>query len=480
MSITNENLPKSMRYGLHGSTAVQASTTLARFSSVNGTNGFSPNGSNEIRIRISANGFMQTEKHYLQFKLTTAGADAVIDTSSGCIFDRISIEANGSIVEQISNYGLYHAIRENYNNDVNDIYKKLTESGCGGLAVKNDVTAIAQAAMAGAAVTNAEVKSVTDAAQAANNGKLFPAERSAAGEFITSGHSKHFVVQLESGLLKNSLKKALPEGLTELELVLRLAPNAQALASAGAATYEIDNPTFFCPVMMILNGDVMAAYRSIVAQEGVMWSGVTAKSYINAVPLSVGTKTLQINDRSISCLGMVTALRVANADSLNAIYSNGSFGYTDVNSTDKVTEFHYSLNGTSFPASNIKISVAENGLNIGRAVEETIKSLAKHGEDYSKSTICKNQCVKQFDATYAASPGTNGLDVPRGLFSVDLKKMSDDGLRMVGYNSAQNSSPSVLELDVTTALAAACTATTFCIVESFYSMNNLGDLSSAM
>jgi hypothetical protein len=227
MSITNENLPKSMRYGLHGATAVQASTTLARFSSVNGSANFSPTGSNEIRIRISANGFMQTEKHYLHFQLTTATADAVIDTSSGCIFDRMTIEANGSIVEQISNYGLYHAIRENYNNDVNDIYKKLTESGCGGLAVKNDVTAIGLAA-----ADTAAVKTVTDAAHAANNGKLFPAEKSAAGEFITAGHSKHFVVQLESGLLKNSHKKALPDGLTELELVLRLAPNAQALASA--------------------------------------------------------------------------------------------------------------------------------------------------------------------------------------------------------------------------------------------------------
>ena len=475
MSITNENIPKSMRYGLQSANAVQATTTLARFSSVNGTT-FTPTGSNEIRIRISANGFMQTEKHYLHFRLTTAVADAVIDTSAGCVFDRMTIEANGSIVEQIANYGLYTAIRENYNNDVNDIYKKLTESGCGGLAVKNEVTAIGLAG----ADTAAAVKVVTDAAQAANNGRLFPAEKSAAGEFITAADSKNFVIQLESGLLKNSGHKCLPDGLTELELVLRLAPNTQALASAGAATYQIDNPTLYCPVMQILNGDVMASYKSVVAQEGLMWSGISCKSYVNAVPLAAGTKTLQINDRSISCLGMVTALRVATADSTNAIYSNGSFGYTDVDSTNKITEFHYILNGQNFPASNIRLSVAENGLDIGRATEESLKALAKHGEDYSKSTICKNQCVKQFDAVYAASPATNGLDVPRGLFSVDLKKMSDDGLRMVGYNSAQNSSPSVLELDCTVALAAACTATTFAIVESFYQMSPNGDLSSAM
>jgi len=475
MSITNSNMPKSIRYGLMGASAVQAETTLARFSSVNG-NVYSSTASNEIRIRFSANGFMQTEKHYLHFQLTTATADAVIDTHAGCVFDRMTIEANGSIVEQINSYGLYNAIRQNYNNDVNDIYKKLTESGAGGLVVENDVTAIGLAA----ADTAAAVKTVTDAAHAANNGKLFPVEKSAAGEFITAGHSKHFVIQLESGLLKNNLGKALPMNLTELELVLRLAPNTQALASAGAATYTITNPTLYCPVMQVLNGDVLASYRSVVAQEGIMWSGTTAKTYINAVPLAAGTKTLQINDRSISCLGMVTALRVATADSTNAIYSNGSFGYTDVNSTDKITEFHYQLNGTNFPASNIKLSVAENGLNLGRAVEETLKALAKHGEDYSKSTISKNLCVNQFDGVYAASPATAGANVPRGLFSVDLKKMSDDGLRMVGYNSAQNSSPSILELDCTVALAAACTATTFSLVESFYQMSPNGDLSSAM
>ncbi len=475
MSITNSNMPKSIRYGLMGASAVQAETTLARFSSVNGVS-FSPTASNEIRIRVSANGFMQTEKHYLHFQITTATADAQIDTHAGCIFDRMTIEANGSIVEQINSYGLYNAIRQNYNNDPNDIYKNLTESGAGGLVVENDVTAIGLAA----ADTAAAVKTVTDAAHAANNGKLFPVEKSAAGELITSGHSKHFAIQLESGLLKNNLGKALPMGLTELELVLRLAPNTQALVSAGAVTYTITNPVLYCPVMQVLNGDVLASYRSVVAQEGIMWSGTTAKTYINAVPLAAGTKTLQINDRSISCLGMVTALRVATADSTNNIYSNGSFGYTDVNSTDKITEFHYQINGTNFPASNVKLSVADNGLNLGRAVEETLKALAKHGEDYAKSTISKNLCVNQFDGVYAASPNTAGSFVPRGLFSVDLKKMSDDGLRMVGYNSAQNSSPSVLELDCTVALAAACTATTFSIVESFYQMAPNGDLSSAM
>ena len=476
MSITNENLPKSMRYGLHGATAVQAECTLARFSSVNGTS-FSPNGSNEIRIKIAGNGFLQTEKHYLHFKVTTAVANAIVDTHAGSFFDRMTIEANGAIVEQINSYGLYNSIRQNYNTDVNELFKKIAESGASGLAVETSTTA---PTLAGAD-TAAAVKVVTDVAAAANTGKLLDVERSAAGEFITSTNAKHFVIQLESGLLKNSHKKALPDGLVELELVLRLAPNTQALVSAGAATYQIDSPTLYCPVMKILNGDVMASYRSVVAQEGVMLSGITCKTYINNVASAIGTKSLQINDRSISCLGLVTALRKATADTTNALYSNGAYGYTDVDSTTKVSSFKYSIMGSNYPQSDIKLSVADNGLDIGRATEESCKALAKHGEEYCKSMISKKLCVKQFDVTYgAAANGSNGTNVPRGLFSVDLKKMSDDGLRMVGLNTAQNSSPSVLEMDVTVALAADCTATTFSLVESFYQMNANGDLSSAM
>ena len=54
-AISNENLPKSMRYGLSSANAVQSETTLSRFSSVNG-NVYSPLSSNEIRIKIRGNG----------------------------------------------------------------------------------------------------------------------------------------------------------------------------------------------------------------------------------------------------------------------------------------------------------------------------------------------------------------------------------------------------------------------------------------
>jgi hypothetical protein len=478
-AISNENLPRSMRYGLSSANAVQSETTLSRFSAVNG-NVFAPTSSNEIRIKIRGNGFLQTNKHYLHFQVTNTSADTngQVDLHAGSFFDRIRIESNGQVVEEINSYGVYNAIRQYYNNDVNELYKKVGGSGASGLAVKFTPSQIGLADDN----TAAAVKAVTDAAFTADSGRLFEVERSSVGEYIAFTDIKHFVIQIESGLLLNTHGKALPDGLNELDLILRLAPNKQAMVAGGAtgATYSITNPTLYCPTMKILNGDVMASYRQVVAQEGVLISGVTAKTYINSVALAAGTKSLQINDRSISCLGLVTALRVAIADSSNTAYSNSAFGYTDVEGTDKCTSYHYQIAGSNWPQSNVNISIKDDGLNIGRAIEESCKALAPMGHDYCKSMASKTKTVSSFANAYAASPGTNGINIPCALFSVDLKRMSDDGLRMCGLNTAQNSSPSTLEIEVTAALAADCTATTFAIAEIFFQMAPDGSLSSAM
>ena len=91
MQVSNDNLPKSMRYGLTSATAVNATTRLAKFSSNNG-NSFSPTGANEIRIRCKTDGFMDVSKHYLQFTITTATAASFVDTHAGSFIDRMEIQ----------------------------------------------------------------------------------------------------------------------------------------------------------------------------------------------------------------------------------------------------------------------------------------------------------------------------------------------------------------------------------------------------
>ncbi len=454
-AISNDNLPKSMRYGLMSANAVQAEAMLARYSSVNGTS-YTSSGSNEIRIKVKANGFLESSKHYLSFTVTGATANCNVDTHAGSFFDRVTIEANGNVVEQISSYGLYNSIRQTYKCPLHKILKNAAESGGGQLEFKN------QAADAGA-----------------DDGKIIKVRPGSLGEAITATHSKVFCIQLESGLLLNHHAKALPNGLVELDIVLRLAGNNQALiaATGNAPTYTISDPALFCPVYQIMNGDVNASYNQVVASEGIMWSGDSCKTYINSMANGAGTKNLQINDRSLSCKALVTAFRDEGVDSAINKYANGAYGFQD--GTGTMTSYKYIIGSKNYPQSDVNISTATNGLNVGRVSEETLKALAKHGEKYCEGTVDRHQLVGDILDLFASATDAASTDVPKGLVSVDLKKFSDDGLRMVGLNTAANSSPNTLEV-THTAMAGALSATTFAIVEAFFQMAPNGSLTSAM
>lgn len=480
MQVSNENLPKSMRYGLTSATAVSAVSKLSKFTSNNGSS-FTPDGANEIRIRVKADGFMDVSKHYLQFTITTAAAASFVDTHAGSFFDRITIENNGAIIEQINSYGLYNGIRQNYNQSLDDVLKTNVQSGAGKLGVAQSVGAFADVAGADTAALLASVNTQKDAFIAATNGLNINVNKSALGKSMATGDAIVYTIQLESGLLKNHHNKALPDGLSEIELVLRLAPNKQALvAAAGDPTYTLSEPALYCPVYMIQNADVMASYRNVVASEGVMISGDTAKTYINSIPNTATVHTLQINDRSLSCKGLITALRTATADSTYAVYSNGSFGITGTADTQHAQSYKYMIGGVNYPQTDVKINPDPTRTNLGRMHEETLKALAKHGEHYANSVVSLEQLTGAVGDTYASATDTAAFTAPRALISVSLKKFSDDGLRMIGLNTSQNSSPNVLELDIGTAFGSALNATTFSICEAFYQMDGNGGLSVAV
>ncbi len=450
-SLTNENLPKSMRYGMTSATAVPAVATLSRFASVNGSSGFSPTGSNQIRFKIQSPGFLDVCKHYLEFKVNVTGTDAdgfaaYVDGHAGSFFDRLRIESNGAVVEEVLSYGLYNGIRQTYNSGLGQVMKDSAQSGSGRLAIKNPVTG------------------------ADSDGILASVSQSSLGAGIATTHSHTFTIQLESGLFKNIHKKALPEGMAEMDVILTLAGNAQALVSVAAATFTIDNPTLFCPSYRIENADVMENYRRMVQAQGASIHGITPKTYINTLSAGAGTKTLQINDRSLSVLGLVSAVRVQAADTTRAIYANSAYGYSTADATTQMSRFKYQIAGINYPQSDVNIATAANGRNLGRAHEESLKALAMPGEEYAQSLVSIDQLTGQIDAVYASAKDTQGTQVPKGLLSVDLKKFDMEKLKMVGLNTSMNSGPSVLEVEVGTTLGADTNCTTFAICEALWTI----------
>ena len=445
--ISNESLPKSMRYGMSSATAIPATSVLSRFASVNGST-FTPTGSNQIRFKIQAPGFLDVLKHFLEFTVTTATAASFVDGDAGRFFDRLRIESNGAVVEEILSHGLYNNIRNTYS-DLNDVGKLSVQSGGGQQSVLE--------------------------VSGANVGTVLPVQKGSLGINFTAGHSKTFCIQFHSGLLKNTHGKALPDGTAELDIILTLAGDSQALIGALTnppvnPTYTITSPTLFCPSYKIENAMVMNEYRQMMMSRGVQISGQSVKTYINTLLNGTGTKSLQINDRSLSLLALVTAVRPAAADSTINVYSNSSYGFTTTDDTTQINRYHYQIGGTNYPQSDVNISVAPNGLNLGRVHEETLKALAQPGEGYAKSSVNVSQLTKEIDGVYASATATNSLEAPKGLLSVDLKKFDMEKLKMVGLNTSLNSGPSVLEVDVGVTMAADTTATTYALIESIYTV----------
>jgi hypothetical protein len=456
MEVTNNSLPRSMRYARTGTNAVEADCTLRRWDSVNGSSNFSNGGANEIRIKISAgNSFLDGNKHYLYFKVQGATAGMFVDGHAGSFFDRVTIESNGQLLERLDRYALYSNLKKFYCEGENrEINKSNVNAGGSPL--------IWQSGDAHVADSQIEVCL----------GSL--------GANIATGHSKIFCIELESGLLKNHHEKAIPMGASELDLVLRVKQNDGAIvAVAGdAPTWTIDTPRFYAPCYQVLNGDVLSAYREMMSQTGILIGGDTAKTYVNSISNGASdSQVVQINDRSLSCKALVSILRAGTADSTKQIYSNTGFQLGD--GTGTISKYEYKINGESFPRGGVNLTLATDGKDCGRAFEEAVKAMARHGETYSHSAVTLTQFSGSLLNTYtAADPIANS--VTKGIMAVDLKKFSDDSLRMVGLNTAQNSSPNVLEISKSAFAAGDKEIVTFSLIEAFWSVSPTGTWSVAM
>ena len=106
MDNQRDALPASMRYSYSAVDSVASSLTLRRFDANNG-NKFNHTGSNEIRIPVQTDGFLDTKKHYLQFQINNLGdATCVLEGNAACVIAELRIESQGIELERISRYNL--------------------------------------------------------------------------------------------------------------------------------------------------------------------------------------------------------------------------------------------------------------------------------------------------------------------------------------------------------------------------------------
>ena len=446
MSNLLQSAPKSMLYNLGQVPAIDVTSALRRFDA-SVTSGFSGAGQNEARIRISANdGFLDGNKSYLQFAVTTAVADCSIDGTAGSFIDRMEIQSNGRTVWRCDSYSIYHNLRKYYNSDIADVNKLTTNEGSRGMISQDDAVFAAS--------------SIHDIAM------------SGLGEEITTAHTKNYCLDLECGFFKNDLKKAIPQG-TSVELVIRFKVNNGAIAAdTGAPTWEINNVRFYAPVYSVLNAEATNFYNQMLSQGAVMWSGDYIKTYINALSTAGTTAVLQINDRSLSVNSFITVLREHDADTSLASLTNSA--YTLLDATGGVTSYEYSVAGQPLPASGrILIKIGGTEEDVGRAMEEANKCLVDNGKSHGKSMVTKAAFTSANTELLATK--LNATNIAKGVLALDLRKMDDMSLKLKGINTANSASPNTISIEHTT-LATAKQATTFAVCCASWRLLPTGEL----
>jgi len=445
------NAPPSMIYNQRQVPAVDAKMTVRRFDATVGTV-FSGAGQNEARIPVSGmDAFLDTNKGYLQFKVTSTAAASAVDFTAGSFIERIEIQNKGRVVWRGDRYSLYHNAKKAYNSDLGKINKLSANEGSRGLVTQQTAAAHAQ-------------HSVSECTMAGH------------GVEIADGEAAVFNLELECGMLKNDLKKAIPQG-ASFDLVIRFrANNAAIIAHTGSPVYNIENVRYYCPSYQILNSELMNMYASMVAQGAVAWSGDYLKTYVNSTNAGAGPSSLQINDRSLSVKGFLTILRASGADATLANCSNSAFQV--INATGTVTSYEMNMAGAILPASGrIEIQTATNGRDCGRAYTEALRVLCDAGETESTPTVTLTQFASS-DAV-VDSNRSDMTSIAKGVLSLDLRKFDDISLTMTGLNTAASSAPNTLQIDHTS-FGAALDATTFSICQADWLLAPNGELNVAV
>ncbi len=442
MNESTASLPLAVRYGITLPVAVSGQSTVSRFDSVNGQEFTFGSASQEIRINVSSPSFLLGSESYLQFEIKnsdTTNALKFMGSANDCI-ESLRIESNGVELERIDGYNMITAILKRYTS-ISDTMTQLFE----GAPNRNQSSASAMLA---------------------------------TGSAIKAGESRTFCIRLNSGFLSGGdLKKAIPlVGTGGFTIVVRLATVAdgfcqvkdadgtQATASAAANTIKMVNPRFYAPCFQIDDSGFGQRYSTMLNSMGIEWSAVTSKRYTNQLQSVAGpTQTvLQLNDRSLSLRGFVTAIRpYAESEKNNSFVADMS----------RVTRYRYLVSGQEMPLGGIDYTSKAPS----RAYFESLKLFGSMANSDSNMTFTgfTTAAVDSSDG----SDSDNSIKYTLGTACVDLKKYGDNNLNLTGLNTAMSTIPSTVEL-YTTAIAKTTRVDTFAIVDSVYRLDANGAFSS--
>ena len=413
-------VPSSINFAMGKAPSVPATSVLRQFAANNGTT-FSPT-TNEIRINVAAQGFLDGHKSYLYFTINNlnavAGQALVLDSDALCWCDQIRVESQGLVLERLERAAIYNNLRYRWQEGIGQIQAR--NAKCGGPAL---------------------------AAPSVGN----------SGQSIDEATSATFACPLPLGFLQNHGGKAIPKG-ASFDLVIRVnsvAGQCFNWESDAATSFSITNPRFYAPVMQVQSPEAMAEYQEALMSQGIAFSGDVVKTYVNSITAGAGSKVAQINDRSRSLKALVSVMR------MNTLRDDADSSSVGASVLLGLTEYRYIIAGANYPQDTVQYSATD----AGRTYEEAQKALAKDGMPHGEPTVS--------NASFVATGATG-----QGVIAVDLRSFDDKTLSMTGLNTAASAAPNTLELTMD-ANAVASDLTTYAICESIFVLDGRGGLTAS-
>ncbi len=458
MSEAVNNLPMSMRYSVSGSDAIPSRTRLTRWDSTSSS--YSANSNNKILIPIASNGFIDTTKGYLYFKLQNNNdGNATLDGDARAVIEKIEISVAGSSgrVETLDRYNIMSLYKKVWNTSLEDwCADQALTGGNDPFSTNQTLSTIMDdqntqaAAGGGGPVANSFANIPVGHALTNDSFGVWSPD----GDTLATTTSRHYCIPLDVGFLNSYYGKALPMGLPQITLEITLAGVTQPfVTSSTTATlnYTLSNVRYYAPTYEILDEGVMSAYKQKLTSSPTMWVGQSAQTIINAVAASAGKQTFQINSAFRSLNSLVSLMR----PSANILNKDDNC-LTAFNLTN-VEDYLYRINSQQYPQD--EIAYAANGANgnQGRAWLEASKALAPHGQKYAKTCAITATTFGNDDGLGSASG--------RGSLCVDLKRFTDERLVNLGLNTSANSAPSTLEINFGSNAPAAQDLTTFAMYD---------------
>lgn len=429
-------LPLGLRYNLNVADAVPSSKNIQQFLSSNAST-FTGTSNNVCRIPIGSPAFLDLKNSLLQFDFKNANATdntLQLDGGADCVIRRLRvISSDGSIIEELHQYGLLSSVLDQYTMGVGSQKVSKILKGAPG---RNDDT-VAFTGTAGAAAATSEGKSYksglkvfTTVAGPANSESNISGDGGIGydqedSDILNQNISRKYMFQLKLGMFNLATAKLLmPNTNFTLEIEFNDPVNCTVIGADENPKYEVTNVELHVPAIVINDASFMQRMNQRMNQ-GVVMSCNSYAHFVNTtgiVAAGVSKDVSQISARARSLKGLMSVFRKQPNTTNKQLFSLSK------RSIEYLESYQYRIGSTNYPVDRIDIKTGKTAVDVlpirAAAASLNVADAYSHALRLTGNLNIQNAESLIDVQSFANSELNNGT----GIAAIDLSAYSDNSV----------------------------------------------------